>query len=340
MPYTISVRLWQLAQDEDDDLWQHPTLYIRSTSTFDEDSGSDDDNSAMTPTSQTRSQYSNQFHQSSGREKSDFLFVGSVESCQMLRLSGISLSQPIFMQVSQCVDSHGLTDKMNFMWSKPLSLSLDKLRTGANRKGTLSLPLRILDLGDDVDALVDVSVDSKIRMPACTIFCPFWITNKTGMKMEYKVSGQSKKYLDSGAGGLPIMIHGAKSIETNATYKKVSRQISAIPIECPKENLLKHWWDETTNGKLVLKKIPMNNKVEWSESIELDAVGTNGELLCRNVVLNTSIESLAGAFHRSSLVTLSPRYVIKNLLHIAITVISEKQSSFDGIQHHPTKESN
>eukprot|EP00804_Cyclotella_cryptica_P012787 CCRYP_010547-RA/>CCRYP_010547-RA protein AED:0.05 eAED:0.05 QI:183/0.85/0.81/1/0.76/0.63/22/985/2990 len=322
MPYMISIRLWQLGQGEDDDLWQHPSLYLSLTSgSFDEESGSDDDSSAMTPASQTRSQYSNQFHQSSGREKRDFFFVGSVESCQMLRLSGISLSQPIFMQVSQSVESHVMAENMNFMWSRPLSLSLDKLRTGANRKGSLSLPKLVLDLGDEVDALVDVSVDGKIGMPACTIFCPFWIMNKTGMKMEYKVSGQSKKYLDSGTGGLPVMIHGAKSIKTNATYKKVSRQISAVPLECPKECLLQHWWDETMNGKLVLMKIPTNNNVGWSENIELDAVGTSGELLCRNVVLNTSIESLAGTFHRSSLVTLGPRYVVKNMLHISITVI-------------------
>ena len=139
--------------------------------------------------------------------------------------------------------------------------------------------------------------------------------------MEYKISGQTKRYLDSGVGGLPVLIHGAKSSETNATYKKVSKQISVIPLESPKECVIKQWWDQETNGQLVLKNIGINNQVEWSENLELDAAGTTGELICKRVILNTSIDSLAGAFHRSNLVTISPRYCVKNLLHISITVM-------------------
>lgn len=174
LPFDVSIKLWQLADEEDDDLlWQDPSLYTRSDSTFDDDSS--DDDSAMTPTSQAKTQYLDQNHYSSGRDNQDFYFNGSLESCEILRLSGISLRQPIFLQVSQRVNS----SDSNFMWSNPVLLNLDKLKTGANqRKGLFSLAKIILDLGDEVDALVDVSVDQASRMPTASIYCPYWIMNK------------------------------------------------------------------------------------------------------------------------------------------------------------------
>lgn len=80
-----------------------------------------------------------------------------------LRLSGISLRQPLFLQVSQSVHSPSTFDN-TFMRSNPLQISVHELRTGFNNRGVLSLPKLVLDLGDDCDALVDVSIDSSIRM--------------------------------------------------------------------------------------------------------------------------------------------------------------------------------
>jgi hypothetical protein len=72
----------------------------------------------------------------------------------------------------------------------------------------------------------------------------------------------------------------------------------------------------------------------WSDSIELDAAGTNGELHCKKIILNTSIDSLAGPDHRSSFVTISPRYsyIVKNMLHISITMIPVSGSQRDVIR--------
>ena len=117
------------------------------------------------------------------------------------------------------------------------------------------------------------------------------------------------------------MIHGAKSIVSNAAYKKISHQIKVIPLESPSSKVAKYWWDKSTNGKLVLNNTLMSNDMGWSDTIELDASGTSGELRCKNIVLQSSIDSLAGAFHRSSLVTISPRYIVKNTLHMPITVM-------------------
>lgn len=61
--------------------------------------------------------------------------------------------------------------------------------------------------------------------------------------------------------------------------------------------------------------------VDWSEEIDLDAAGTSPEIRCNKFVCNVSIDSLAGCFHRSNLITFSPRFVVKNLLHISISIV-------------------
>jgi hypothetical protein len=157
------------------------------------------------------------------------------------------------------------------------------------------------------------------------------------MKMEYKVSGQAKKYLDCGVGGLPVMFHGGKISGTNAVYKKTSSELSAIPVECPKERLVKQWWDHETNGQLVLKRSAVKHRqghqlVGWSEQIEMEAAGTSGKLNCKNFVLSAKVDSLAGAFYRTKLITLCPYFIVKNMLHMSVTIIPLCGSMRDAIR--------
>ena len=112
--------------------------------------------------------------------------------------------------------------------------------------------------------------------------------NKTGAKLEFAVG--SKRYLDSGCGGLPLMIHCDKT--------KTEREISVIPVERPNEDCVANWWENSSNGKLVLKPSSITD-VEWSEKIALDAAGTSGQIHCKRFIFNVSIESLAGSFYRS-----------------------------------------
>ena len=51
------------------------------------------------------------------------------------------------------------------------------------------------------------------------------------------------------------------------------------------------------------------------------AAGTSGEFQCGKIIVNAKIEPLAGAFHQSKLICFTPRYVIKNNLHIAISLL-------------------
>ena len=140
--------------------------------------------------------------------------------------------------------------------------------------------------------------------------------NKTGAKLEYKVAGQTKRYLDSGLGGLPLMIHGSKSEATNDKYKRNAKEISVIPVESPSKKLADLWWDSSTNGELVLKKgsIEVNgrNVVGWSDPIDMDGAGVAGEVWCSSYVFNAKIVSLAGAFHRCNMINITPRFVVKN----------------------------
>ena len=115
-------------------------------------------------------------------------------------------------------------------------------------------------------------------------------------------------------------------LSTNEKYQNVSKVICVMQLERPSKPVAEQWWDVTSNGSLVLQKGAMieekgQSLAKWSETIDLDAAGTSGEIQCNQFVFNVSIESLAGAFHRSNLISFSPRFIVKNLLHISISII-------------------
>lgn len=177
LPFPLMVRTWTYSEGDEDELWDDvPVLNPRESIEW--DLSSDDDTSFVTP--KLKGMLSGQFHYSAGIGHHDYSTLDCVGRGDTLRLSGINLRQPLFIQVSQDVETVEERDA-ELLWTSPLQLDLFKLRTGMNsKKGALSLPKRVLDIGDDCDALVDVSVEERIRMPICTIYSPFWIMNKTG----------------------------------------------------------------------------------------------------------------------------------------------------------------
>lgn len=304
MPVGLSVRLWQLAEEDADITWFDQTLGDEES----ESSGDENQSSSMAST-WVSNMGSTQYHNPPEGSAEHFYSEEHIGTGQSIRLSGINMQQRMFIQVSQQVKMLGLHAPKRHLWSSPLVIDLQKLKTGANKKGSYSLPSRVLDLGDDADALVDASVDVETGMPTCMIYSKYWVMNKTGMKMEYKVSGDRRRFIDSGIGGLPVMFHGGSATQTNSLYKKSSSELSCIPVETPSFNLVSNWWDETSNGKLVLKSDAIKSKdgshhVGWSEEIEMDAAGTTGKLNCNRFVLSAKIDSLAGAFYKTNLITL------------------------------------
>lgn len=136
------------------------------------------------------------------------------------------------------------------------------------------------------------------------------------------------QYLDPGSGGLPIMFHAGKS----------NREMSVIPLECPRKEVADNWWNESSNGRLVLQQHAIKDRntghhlAEWSDKIELDTAGTSRSIQCGQYIMNANIESLAGAFYRSNLITLAPRYIVKNMLHIEVDILSLSGSLHEVMQ--------
>lgn len=314
LPFPISVRAWQHAKDDNDDDWDEAVAaLLNDPKDAGDSSSSDDDETAMTPSINNKL-VEDQYHCSTSNT-SDYYHEDTVNVGETLRLSGINLSQSLFIEVTQHLQRAGAA---TILRTTPVEIDLQKLQTGMNRKGSRSLPKIVLDLGDNCDCLVDVSLDRASKMPLCTIYSPYWLINKTGMKLEYSVVGANdgvKRYLDSGCGGLPVLMHCSKSDETNATFHGSGQTLAVIPLECPREDIAMNWWDESTNGKLVLKKNAIvygkSHVVDWCTRVNLEAAGTAGEVNCDCYILQAQIESLAGAFHRSNLIKLSPRFIGK-----------------------------
>ena len=316
LPFPITIRAWQYAINDEDDDWDGAAAALFVDPEDTNELSSSDDESEMTPSINNAGINGDLYHFST-IDNSDYYYEGVVKVGQTLRLSGIKLSQPLFIQVSQHLENVGAAASL--IWTNPVQMDLQKLQSGMNRKGSRSLPKLILDLGDNCDCLVDVSLDRDSKMPFCTFYSPYWVINKTGMKLEYSVSGavfgaNDKRYLDSGAGGLPVCMHCGKSEETNATLDQGSRHLSVIPLECPSEEVMKNWWDEEINGKLVLKRNGILDVTDWPrQPINLVAAGTIGEVHCDCFVLEARVESLAGTFHRSNLIKLTPRFIGKDI---------------------------
>ena len=189
MPFPIIAYTWQFPKKEEDDSWKNSSHHAADDIHINEEATSSDEDLSSTTPSTKLSSNPDQFHQPSGSQ-SDYSSLNNVDVGQTLRLSGVNLQQPLFIQVSQRLQVH---NESELMWSKPLQIKLAKLRTGINPKGSFTLPTISLEMGNDCSALVDVSIEREIRVPILSIYSPYWVMNKTGAKLEYKIKASAKK---------------------------------------------------------------------------------------------------------------------------------------------------
>ena len=140
-PSPLSSRVWQFTETKDDTIW------IDQANAEDEDESSGDENqsSSLVSTWISNIDGDNQYHNPPERHSEHHYAEEYVKSGETLRLSGINLQKQVYIQVSQQINVSGLAGT-KFIWSSPVSINLTKLRTGANKKGSLSLPLRTLDV--------------------------------------------------------------------------------------------------------------------------------------------------------------------------------------------------
>jgi len=323
LPFNIQIRCWQAPSETDDwkteAVFRSPTTKERKSAPKNEDS----DEERLTPDTGRRSRHrkihSHAFEDAMKESRRAFFNFDTVAAGGNILLNGINMKNTLFIQFSQdCTSSN---DIEGLLWTAPLSLDLKKLRAGGNRSGSLQLPPLKGSIGDDADFYVSVTVE-RSGIPYCSIFAPYWLNNKTGMKMVLKFSGRDDCIYDSGAGGLPIMAMCHPSEKKDSGDQ---REVCILPIEAATLDTAKVWWDEPTNGTLVLNHPPLNSRgkslVDWSSRVGLDAVGTLGECRCRSFVFGVSIETLTGAFYQSNSIAFTPRYVVKNTMHIPITVL-------------------
>jgi hypothetical protein len=175
LPFPLSVRIWQQFTEVDaDTMW-----FDQSLINEEDDSSGDENQSSSMASTWISNMESVQYHNPPEGMAEHYFSEETVGKGQSARLSGINLQRLLFIQVSQNIKALGTLGK-EIMWSSPLLINLPKLRTGANKKGSLALPRRVLDLGDEINALVEAAVDIETGMPNCTIYSPYWIMNKTG----------------------------------------------------------------------------------------------------------------------------------------------------------------
>jgi hypothetical protein len=121
------------------------------------------------------------------------------------------------------------------------------------------------------------------------------------------------------------MLHGGKA----------DREMSVLLLECPRKAIAEQWWDAKCNGSLTMKQHALTSDIRnhtWSEKISLDSAGTNEEIQCGQFSFCVTVESLAGPFYRSNLITLAPRFILKNMLHISMTILPICGTKSDALQ--------
>jgi hypothetical protein len=116
---------------------------------------------------------------------------------------------------------------------------------------------------------------------------------------------------------------------------KSDQEMSVIQLECPRKDIAEQWWDASCSGSLVMKQHALTSDIRnntWSEKISLDSAGTSEEIQCGQFSFSVTVESLAGSFYRSNLITLAPRFILKNMLHIDITMLPISGTKSDVMQ--------
>lgn len=171
LPFPIKVKTWQVSTDDDEDeLWGDMLLQSQSEHDTNDDS-SDEDVSYATPSIRWNRTTPDDIHLSTGSSSEDHYSENDVAVGQTLKLSGVTLREPLFMQVSQRINAPKQVNQL--LWTNPLRIDLPKMKTGINPRGVQKLSKLVLDLGDSCDCLVDVSLEGA-RVPTCTIYSPYW----------------------------------------------------------------------------------------------------------------------------------------------------------------------
>lgn len=287
LPFGLAFKCWQSVAEIGKQRLGKSVKWFPEEESVDESIGSDENGPQPEKGTSLRR------HSLADTSEWDFYEVGHIDEGGFTNLNGVDISKKLFLQITQALnvyDSNSSSSRHIFpqkakpelYWTSPIQLDIDWLQAGGNIAGRLSLPEMIAQLGDEVDVSLRVEVEPN-GTTSVTLFSPYWIINKSFMKMEYKFTGNDTTILDSAVGGLPILV---SCKEKDGPFDKLlakKREIAARPIERPTEVIKSIWW-EKANGELIfmapsLRKAT-SSQVDWCEPMVLDKAGTVNEVSC------------------------------------------------------------
>ncbi|CAN0302777.1 unnamed protein product, partial [Hapterophycus canaliculatus] len=80
-------------------------------------------------------------------------------------------------------------------------------------------------------------------------------------------------------------------------------------------------WDTGKDGRLSQMPVPFDRVGRsWSRTFNVDAAKTGGPLETSGATLGVSVSALTGQFHRTRVVTLYPRLIVRNFLGFPLEV--------------------
>eukprot|EP00518_Triparma_eleuthera_P023023 CAMPEP_0197561062 /NCGR_PEP_ID=MMETSP1320-20131121/24421_1 /TAXON_ID=91990 /ORGANISM="Bolidomonas sp., Strain RCC2347" /LENGTH=1592 /DNA_ID=CAMNT_0043122663 /DNA_START=58 /DNA_END=4832 /DNA_ORIENTATION=- len=248
---------------------------------------------------------------SSRANQAPFRMEGKIGKGKELKLTGVNMAES--MLVSICRESDG-------WWSQEVELQVSDLLTGGQKLSPVKSSLRS---GDVKFTISGVTTPSQIHR--LSIFSPYWLVNKTGYSLSYKISGtKGKEISDQSLGGLPVLTDAGTSGLLDGNLDGSSLQ--CIPNTGLFLDILNEFWGDSTNGNCVSQKnLDLTSRdvpVKYSDKIGLDNVGQEGEIACGNLIFGVTVETLTGIFVESNLITFTPRFFARNKLARSIVLVA------------------
>ena len=248
---------------------------------------------------------------SSCANQAPFRMEGKIGKGKELKLTGVDMAES--MLVSICRESDG-------WWSQEVELQVSDLLTGGQKLSPVKSSLRS---GDVKFTISGVTTPSQIHR--LSIFSPYWLVNKTGYSLSYKISGtRGKEISDQSLGGLPVLTDAGTSGLLDGNLDGSSLQ--CIPNTGLFLDILNEFWGDSANGNCVSQKnLDLTSRdvpVKYSDKIGLDNVGQEGEIACGNLIFGVTVETLTGIFVESNLITFTPRFFARNKLARSIVLVA------------------
>lgn len=231
---------------------------------------------------------------------------GLIESGQSVQILGLELSQVAYMKFRVACPSRAPEHTSIVAWSRPFQLKVqEKRKKFDGHEFSISLPQ-----GPNVSFQQSWTEEQPRTLMA---YAPYWVHNKTGLEILYKVSKgtavtmeQHQKYFGKDT-KVPLLIGTG-----DARTKLSIRPVDIVPEE---ED---HWNQDL--GVNVRKYVPDFSSTGWSSYLEVHQVGVNIEVKGSGYVLSCEVSVLPSQFRHTKVVTLYPRYVVKNRLEQALQV--------------------